>query len=153
MEAKETWISPEGYLLHINQLTEDIIAGNFELRLNGDQMLTPFKGLRNICHRNRTEFCFIINWHLYVINGNCYTSFVGKNYFVNNVEYISLKWLLVHEINEPEQPNLSIRGRNKFTKIIKKFNNHHLVKESNTLPHPFFIDMIKTRIGSERYTN
>ena len=153
MEAKETWVSHEGYLLYINQLTKDIIAGNFEISLDEDQTLIPFTGLRNVCGSNQMEFCFVIDWHLYLVNGNCYTTFIGKNFFENNIEYVSLKWLFVHEINKPEQPNLSIRGTNKFTKVLEKFSNQRLRKEFNNLPHPFFIDTINTSVGLERHRN
>lgn len=146
MEAKENWISPDGYLLNINQITRDIITGNFEICLDKDRLFIPFEGLTNIYHNNQIEFCFVIDWHSYVANGTCYTSFTGKNYFENNIEHIILKWLLVCEMNKPEQ-NLRIRGRNKFLKVFERFNNQGLVKESNNLPHPFFIDVIKTKVS------
>ena len=151
MEAKENWISPEGYSLNINHLNQDMIVGDFKISLSGNDLFIPFEGLINICHGNQMEFCFIVDWHFYVTSGTCYTSFAGKNYFDNDVEYLSLKWLLVHEIDKPEKQNLSIRGKNKFIKVSKEINNLNFANGSDNLPYPFFIDVIKTKVGTERY--
>ena len=150
MEAKEHWISSEGYSLNINQLNQDTITGNFTISSNGDKLFVPFEGLISICYGNQLEFCFIVDWHLYVTDGRCYTSFVGKNYFEKNIEHISLKWLLVHEIDRSIKQNLSIRGGNKFIKVSGKINNQGSYNESSNLPWPFFIDMVKTKVGTER---
>ena len=149
METKENWISKEGYSLNISRLNQDVISGNLEIGLDGEDMLVPFEGLINHRFGNQFEFCFIVDWHSYVANGICYTSFVGKNYFKNDIEYIGLKWLLVYEINRPKLQNLSIQGKSKFIRVLKEINNQDLSRESNNLPCPFFIDMIKTKVGTE----
>lgn len=151
METKENWISLEGYSLNINHLNQDIITGSFKIRLNEDYLFIPFEGLINICHGNHLEFCFIVDWHFYVTNGTCYTSFIGKNYFEDDIEYLRLKWLLVYEIIEPKKQNLSIKGRNKFIKVSNEIINMDFNSESGNLPYPFFIDAIKTKVGSEKY--
>ena len=150
MEAKENWISPDGYALNINHLNQDMIKGDFKIRYNGDHVFIPFEGLINICFGNHLEFCFIVDWQFYVSNGICYTSFAGKNYFNDGSEYISLKWLLVYETDLPSKQSLSVKGKNRFVKVSETINSIDSVNDSDNLPYPFYIDVIKTSVNIEK---
>ena len=150
MEAKENWISPDGYAFDINHLNQDMIKGDFKVRYNGDHVFIPFEGLINICFDSQLEFCFIVDWQFYVSDAICYTSFLGKNYFNNDLEYVSLKWLLVYETNSPNMQSLSVKGKNRFVKVSDEIDGIDSIDGANNLPYPFYIDIIKTNMNIER---
>ena len=151
METNENWISPEGYLLNINQLNQDIITGDIQINLNSDYLVIPFEGLINSCYESELEFCFVIDWDYHVNGGICYTTFVGKNYFENRIEYISLQWLLIHEGEGLTIHRISIKGKNRLFRAPNKISDLVFGNESNNVPYPFFIDAIKTNAEMIKY--
>lgn len=151
METKEIWISPEGYLLNFTKINQDVIEGDIKINLNNDYLAIPFEGLINICYGRELEFCFVVDWAYPIMGGICYTTFVGKNYFENSIEYISLRWLLVHEGEGLKIHKVSIKGKNRLFKASKKVNNLIFANESNNVPYPFFNEALKTNSEMVKY--
>ncbi|MDN5215550.1 hypothetical protein QQ020_25960 [Fulvivirgaceae bacterium BMA12] len=151
METKENWISPEGYSLKISQLNQDVITGDIKINLNNDYLVMPFEGLINICYGKELEFCFVIDWDYHIQDSICYTTFVGKNYFENSIEYIGLRWLLVHEGEGLKIHKVSIKGKNRLFKASGKVNNLVFANESNNVPYPFFMEAMKTKPEMLKY--
>lgn len=147
METSENWITKDGYSLVINHLHRSTIAGNLQLILNDQVLKIPFEAFINIHNPKQLEFCFFVDWNLYVTNGSCYSSFIGKSHIKENTKYLFLEWLLVFECTEPNTQILTIKGNNELVKASMIDIRPFFLNNRNNVPFPFFIKSIKTQVN------